>query len=162
MAAPRKPAPESVEEPPEAQPPAGVTLDEPALADALDADVVGTPETVEASEGEMAALLTALDLDPQADPDVLAPPAPREPWSPFVGGFVSYVTGRADVDAFGPGSAPADVFPALVVAIGDGTVDLRVFIRAEGVPFRAGVPLILDPGEVTLDHQGHCYRKAGV
>lgn len=139
-------------EPAEAQPPAGVVLEEPAVEDALDADVVA----VEANADEMAALLGALDLEPVAD---LTVEAPREAWVPVVGAVVTYVASRADMDSFGPGHAPGDVLPALVVAVrDDGHLDLRVFIRGEGVPYRAGVPLMLDPREVTLDHQGRCFR----
>ena len=145
---------EDVEEPLEAQPPAGIILEEPAF--------VG-----EASDEEMRRLMEAAhrivedEVDSEEDIPV-APPVGAKTGPVRRGSFVTYVLGR-DLRAKGVGVnalAMGDTAPAIVIAgHADGSADLRVFVDAEDLPLRRGVKQIVDPKDVTLDHVNFFYLE---
>jgi hypothetical protein len=150
----KRPAPAEVAEPPEAKPPQGVTLDDD-----------GSP--VEATDAEMAALaaVAGAEVASRSVQGVsgelrVTAPVPVSPPAPIVvGSSLCYVTGRANLDAFGALHAPGDVVPAVVVAVNDdGTVDVRCFPLCEGVPLVRSVPVIVAPDEVALEHAGRAFR----
>lgn len=149
---------EIVEEPLEAQPPAGIILEEPAF--------VG-----EASDEEMRRLMEAAhrivedEVDSEEDIPV-APPVGAKTGPVQRGSFVTYVLGRDLIDdlrAKGVGVnalAMGDTAPAIVIAgHADGSADLRVFVDAEDLPLRRGVKQIVDPKDVTLDHVNFFYLE---
>lgn len=149
---------EEVEEPLEAQPPAGIVLEEPSF--------VG-----EASDEEMRRLMEAAhrvvedELDIEEDIPVASAVAPKT-GAVERGSFVTYVLGRdiiEDLRAKGVGVnalAMGDVAPAIVIAgHEDGSADLRVFVDAEDLPLRRGVKQIVDPKGVTLDHVNFFYLE---
>lgn len=150
---------EVVEEPLEAQPPAGIVLEDPVF--------VG-----EASDSEMQRLVEAArkaaeedEVDAFEDVEVEAPVV-----APSVsvrrGCFVTYVLDRniiEDLKIKGVSVnslALGDTAPALVIRChDDGSADLRVFVDAEDVPVRRGVKQIPFPAEVTLDHVNYFYLE---
>ena len=136
---------EIVEEPLEAQPPAGIVLEEPILAG-------------ESSDAEMQRLLAAaqkLALENElADEEDVPSLVPVKP-----GSIVVFVLDRniiEDLKLSGVSVntlAMGDPTQALVTRVHeDGSADLRVFVDTDAVPVRRGVKRIPQPAELTLDH----------
>lgn len=143
---------EIVEEPLEAQPPAGIVLEEPIL--------VG-----ESSDAEMQRLLAAaqkLALENElADEEDVPPPvavvAPLVPVKP--GSIVVFVLDRNIIEDLKLSGVSVntltmgDPAQALVTRVHeDGSADLRVFVDTDAVPVRRGIKRIPQPAELTLDH----------
>lgn len=146
-----------VEEPLEAQPPAGVVLEEPVF--------VG-----EATDAEMRRLMEAAhkvvdEVDVEEDVSIEVVVEPQK-FSVKPGMMVSYVLNRDVIeDMKSKGVAvnslvAGDVSPALIIKCHvDGSVDLRVFVDAEDFPLRRGVKCIPQPDEVTWDHINYFYLE---
>ena len=146
-----------VEEPLEAQPPAGIILEEPVF--------VG-----EATDAEMRRLMEAAhkvvdEVDVEEDVSVAVVVESPE-LSLKSGMFVSYVLSREVIEdmrlkGVAVNSLVAgDVSPALVIKSHvDGSADLRIFVDAEDVPLRRGVKRIPQPNEVTWDHINYFYLE---
>ena len=153
---------EIVEEPLEAQPPAGIVLEEPVLGgDSSDAEMqrlVAAAEKI-ALENELAALVDEEDVPPPVE---VAPKVGQvKP-----GSFVVFVLDRniiEDLRLSGVGVnslAMGDCAQALVIkSHADASADLRVFVDAEALPLRRGVKQILEPTEITLDHVNYFYLE---
>jgi hypothetical protein len=150
---------EMVEEPLEAQPPAGIVLEEPGFA--------GEASDVEMRRLVAAAQQIALENELADEEDI---PVEVEVVSPSVqvkpGCFVVYVLDRniiEDLRLSGVGVnslAMGDAAQALVIkSHSDGSADLRVFVDAEAVPIRRGVKQIPQPSELTLDHVNYFYLE---
>ena len=148
-----------VEEPLEAQPPAGIVLDDPVfVGEASDSEM---RRLVEAAK--KAALEDEVDIEEDVEVEVtVASPSV----SLTTGIFVSYVLGRDIIDDLKVKGvsvnslAMGDVAPALVIRCHpDGSADLRVFVDAEDVPVRRGVKQIPVPSELTLDHVNNFYLE---
>lgn len=146
-----------VEEPLEAQPPAGIILEEPVF--------VG-----EATEAEMRRLMEAAHKivdDVDVEEVVSAEVVVESPEVPVKAGMlVSYVLCRDVIDdmrlkGVAVNSLVAgDVAPALVIkSLDDGSANLRVFVDAEDFPLRRGVKRIPQPIEVTWDHINYFYLE---
>jgi hypothetical protein len=153
---------EIVEEPLEAQPPAGIVLEEPVLGgDSSDAEMqrlVAAAEQI-ALENELAALDDEEDVSPPVE--VASKVVQVKP-----GSFVVFVLDRniiEDLRLSGVGHntlAMGDPAQALVIkSYADGSADLRIFVDAEAVPLRRGVRQIPKPSEVTLDHVNYFYLE---
>lgn len=150
---------EIVEEPLEAQPPAGIVLEEPILAG-------------ESSDAEMQRLLAAAqklalenelageeDVPPPVE--VVAPPVPVKP-----GSIVVFVLDREIIEDLKLSGVSVntltmgDPAQALVTKVHeDGSADLRVFVDTDAVPVRRGVKQIPQPAELTLDHVNFFYLE---
>jgi hypothetical protein len=138
-----------VEEPVEAQPPAGIVFEEPILT--------------EASDEEMAALrAAALAVAPVVEEDVPVEVV-VEPSSGSVkfGDFVSYVLDQGTIQNIQVMNVPCgtlclgDVVLGLVISEENKEgVHLRLFVEADIVPLVRNVKGFGRPSEVTLDHCG--------
>ena len=153
---------EIVEEPLEAQPPAGVVLEEPVLkGEASDLEMqrlVAAAEKI-ALENELAELDDEEDVPPAVE--VASKVVQVKP-----GSFVVFVLDRniiEDLRLSGVGVnslAMGDCAQALVIkSYADASADLRVFVDAEALPLRRGVKQILKPSEITLDHVNFFYLE---
>ena len=153
---------EIVEEPLEAQPPAGIVLEEPVLkGEASDLEMqrlVAAAEKI-ALENELAELVDEEDVPPPVE---VAPKVGKvKP-----GSFVVFVLDRniiEDLKFSGVGVnslAMGDCAQALVIkSHADASADLRVFVDAEALQLRRGVKQILKPSEITLDHVNFFYLE---
>jgi hypothetical protein len=153
----KKPVDEVVGEPVEAQPPAGVVLDEAMMSG-------------EATDAEMARLNEAIRLaHPLPEPTVETPKPVETPVAvlPKVrkGQIVLYILDRNILDTLTLQGvvvntmARGDVVPAMVVKTypASDSADLRVFVDSDALPCVRGVPQMLQPDEVTLDHTGNFF-----
>jgi hypothetical protein len=154
---------EVVEEPLEAQPPAGIVLEDSFVGEATDSEMA---RLVEAAR--KAALEDEFNEDDVEDDVSVEAPVASASVQVKRGDFVSYVLGRdiiEDLKAKGvsvTALALGDTAPALVInAHVDGQADLRVFVDAEDVPVRRLVRQIPVPSEVTLDHVNTFFANKG-
>jgi hypothetical protein len=150
---------EIVEEPLEAQPPAGIVLEEPVLAG-------------ESSDAEMQRLLEAaqkiaLENELAVEEDV-PPPVAVAPSLVSVkpGSIVVFVLDRNIIEDLKLSGVSVntltmgDPAQALVTRVHkDGSADLRVFVDTDAVPVRRGVKRIPQPAELTLDHVNLFYLE---
>jgi len=137
-----------VEEPIEAQPPAGVILEEPVLT--------------EASDVEMAALRAAASLVDvpieEVVPVEVVVVAPENQVK--FGDFVSFVLDRATINRIADLHIPTgtlvagDVVLGLVIGNRTNGVTLRLFVDTDAVPVVRGVQQISRPNEVNMNHAG--------
>ena len=154
---------EVVEEPLEAQPPAGIILEDSFVGEATDSEMARLVEAARKAAIEDEFNDEVAEDDVSVETSVASSPVQVKR-----GDFVTYVIGRVlldDLAAKGVSTnslALGDLASALVIkGFGDGSADLRVFVDAEDVPVRRGVPQMLEPSEVTLDHVNHFFAGNG-
>jgi hypothetical protein len=140
---------EVVEEPIEAQPPAGIVFEEPVLT--------------EASDEEMAALrAAAFAVAPIVEEDVsVEVVVESSPSAVKFGDFVSFVLDRDTIQRLEAMKVSTttlcstDVVLGLVISEDNGEgVNLRLFVDADAVPVVRHVKGFKRPEEVTRDHCG--------
>ena len=147
-----------VEEPLEAQPPAGILLEEPNLISADEELARLVAEAQEAGENPD-------DGDDEAGiPVAPVVGASSNPLNVSCGTIVNYVLDRVILDDLNVQGVVTnaltigDVAPALVIHVHeDGSVNLRVFVDAEAFPVIRGVKGIPHPGKPTLYHTNLFY-----
>jgi hypothetical protein len=148
---------EIVEEPLEAQPPAGIVLEEPVLAgESSDAEMQRLLEAA-----QKLALENELDVEEDVPPPIEVAPSlvPVKP-----GSIVVFVLDRNIIEDLKLSGVSVntltmgDPAQALVTRVHeDGSADLRVFVDTDAVPVRRGVKRIPQPAELTLDHVNFFY-----
>ena len=138
-----------VEEPIEAQPPAGVVLEEPVLTEATD-------EEMAALRAAAALAVEVVEEDVPVEVAVVASNS-----SVKFGDFVSFVLDQAtiyriqDLKVSVGTLCPGDVVLGLVISEDNSeSAILRLFVDTDAVPVVRGVKSMVRPSEVTMDHAG--------
>lgn len=138
-----------VEEPAEAQPPAGIVFEEPVLTEATDEEMAAL---------RAAALAVASVVEEDVPVQVIVEPSSG---SVKFGDFVSYVLDLQTLQNIKANGVPCgtlctgDVVLGLVISENnEDDANLRLFVDADVVPLVRHVKGMVRPSEVTRDHCG--------